>query len=73
VTGRTAGFYPSPRQYLHSEFRDEVNNNNIWGFGTEEVDELIAVYEDDLDFDTRRAALHRIDEIVREEAFYVPF
>jgi ABC-type transport system substrate-binding protein len=59
VTGRTAGFYPSPRQYLHTEFRDAVNNNNIWGFGTEEVDELIAIYEDDLDFEARRAALPR--------------
>ncbi len=42
VTGRTTGFYPQPRQYLHTEFKNATNNNNIWGFGTAEVDELIA-------------------------------
>ena len=73
MTGRTAGFYPSPRQYLHTDFKNSTNNNNIWGFGTPEVDSLITVYEDDLDFDARLAAMHRIDEIVHEEAFYIPF
>ena len=73
VTARTAGFYPSPRQYLHTDFKNAVNNNNIWGFGTEEVDALIRIYEEDLDFEARLAAMHRIDEIVYEEAFYIPF
>ena len=73
VTGRTAGLYPAPRQYLHTDFQRETNNNNIWGFGTEEVDELIQIYEEDLDFDARLDAVHRIDEIVSEEAFYIPF
>lgn len=73
VTSRTAGFYPSPRQYLHSEFKHTTNNNNIWGFGTPEVDGLIKVYEEDLDFENRLAAMYRIDEIVHDEAFYIPF
>jgi microcin C transport system substrate-binding protein len=73
ITARTASFYPGPRQYLHTEFRDANNNNNIWGFGSEEVDELIRVYEEDLDFENRVAAVHRIDEIVHDAAFYVPF
>ena len=73
VTGRTAGLYPAPRQYLHTEFQAEINNNNIWGFGSEEVDQLIQVYEEDLDFERRLEAVHRIDEIVSEEAFYIPF
>ena len=73
VTGRTAGFYPSPRQYLHTEFQATTNNNNIWGFGTPEVDSLIQVYEEDLDFEDRRDAMWRIDEIVHDEAFYIPF
>ncbi len=73
VTGRTAGLYPAPRQYLHTEFQAETNNNNIWGFGREEVDQLIQVYEEDLDFERRLEAVHRIDEIVSEEAFYIPF
>jgi microcin C transport system substrate-binding protein len=73
MTGRTAGFYPSPRQYLHTDFKNATNNNNIWGFGTEEVDELIRIYEEDLDFETRLRAMHRLDEIVHDEAFYIPF
>jgi microcin C transport system substrate-binding protein len=73
VTGRTSGFYPDPRQYLHTEFKKASNNNNIWGFGTAEVDALIRIYEDDLDFDKRLKAMHRIDEIVHDEAFYIPF
>ncbi len=73
ITGRTAGFYPAPRQYLHTEFQATTNNNNIWGFGTPEVDSLIQVYEEDLDFEDRRDAMWRIDEIVHDEAFYIPF
>ena len=73
VTGRTSSLYPVPRQYLHTEFQAETNNNNIWGFGTEEVDALIQIYEEDLDLQDRLDALHRVDEIVHEEAFYIPF
>jgi microcin C transport system substrate-binding protein len=73
VTGRTSSYYPSPRQYLHTEFKKATNNNNIWGFGTEEVDELIRIYEEDLDFEDRLKAMHRLDEIVHDEAFYIPF
>ena len=73
MTGRATGFYPEPRQYLHSEFKATTNNNNIWGFGTDEVDGLIQTYEEDLDPAARLDAMHRIDEIVHEEAFYIPF
>jgi microcin C transport system substrate-binding protein len=73
VTGRTSGFFPEPRQYLHTSFQATTNNNNIWGFGNPEVDQLIKVFEEDLDADKRRAAMWRIDEIVHDEAFYIPF
>ena len=73
LTNRTTGFYPEPRQYLHSEFKATTNNNNIWGFGTDEVDGLIETYEQNLDPDARLQAMYRIDEIVHEEAFYIPF
>ena len=73
MTNRTTGFYPEPRQYLHSEGKATTNNNNIWGFGTDEVDGLIQIYEEDLDPAARLEAMHRIDEIVSEEAFYIPF
>jgi len=73
VTGRTSSFYPDPRQYLHTDFKKTTNNNNIWGFGTPEVDSLIKIYEESLDAKERIAAMHRIDEIVHDEAFYIPF
>lgn len=73
MTGRTSGLYPQPRQYLHTEFKAKTNNNNIWGFGTAEADELIRIYEDDLDAEKRRQAMFRLDQIVHEEAFYIPF
>ena len=73
LTGRTTSYYPAPRQYLHSDFKAATNNNNIWGFGTEEVDEFVRIYEEDLDAERRLDATPRIDEIVHEEAFYIPF
>ena len=73
VTNRGAGLYPAPRQYLHTEFQAATNNNNIWGFGSPEVDELIRIYEEDLDFEDRLAAVQRMDDIVYDEAFYIPF
>jgi microcin C transport system substrate-binding protein len=73
LTSRTTAFYPGPRQYLHTSFKASTNNNNIWRFGTPEVDELIRIYEEDLDPARRREAMHRIDEIVHDEAFYIPF
>ena len=73
LTSRTTAFYPGPRQYLHTSFKATTNNNNIWGFGTPEVDELVRIYEEDLDPVKRREAMHRIDEIVHDEAFYIPF
>ena len=73
MDSRTTAFFPDPRQYLHSSFKPVTNNNNIWGFGKPEVDELIKIWEEDLDPAKRRAAMHRIDEIVRDEAIYIPF
>ena len=70
---RGGGFYPAPRQFLDTESKGGTNNNNIWGFGTAEVDSLIKIYEDDLDFEDRKAAMYRIDDIVHDEAFYIPF
>lgn len=68
-----AAFYPDPRQYLHTFFKAEVGNNNFWGFGTKEVDDLVLTYEENLDADARMAAMHKIDQIVHDEAFYIPF
>jgi microcin C transport system substrate-binding protein len=73
LTGWTSGLYPEPRQYLHTEMKKAKNNNDFWGFGTSEVDELIKTYEEDLDAAKRKAAMYKIDQIVHDEAFYIPF
>ena len=69
----TSSLYPEPRQYLHTEFKNARNNNDFWGFGTPEVDALIKIYEESLDADERRNAMWKIDQIVHDEAFYIPF
>lgn len=73
MTNRTSGFYPSPKQYLYTTYKKTTNNNDIWGFGTPAVDALIDIYESNLDFEARRKATIQIDDIVHDEAFYIPF
>ena len=73
LTGWSSSLYPEPRQYLHTEMKNATNNNDFWGFGTPEVDALIKIYEEDLDFQKRRPAMYKIDQIVHDEAFYIPF
>jgi microcin C transport system substrate-binding protein len=73
LTNRSTSFYPDPRQYLHTDFKKTTNNNDIWGFGTPEVDKLIETYEEDQNADKRREAMYKIDDIVHDEAFYIPF
>ncbi len=68
-----ASYYPDPRQYLHTYFKAEKNNNNFWGFGTKEVDADIQTYEENLDPEARMTAMHGIDQAVHDEAFYIPF
>jgi microcin C transport system substrate-binding protein len=68
----TSGLYPDPRQYLGTEFKMTTNNNDFWGFGAKEVDDLIKIYEESLDPEARKNALFKIDQIVHDEAFYVP-
>ena len=73
IMGRTAGLYPSPHQYFSTVFKESKNNNNVWAFGTAHTDSLIDVYRFDTDKERRLAAMHELDAIVQDEAFYVPF
>jgi len=73
INSMSAGFYPEPRQYLHSEFKNAKNSNAFWGFASKEVDDLIKIYEEDLDPEKRKQAMWRIDQIVHDEAFLIPF
>ena len=51
--------FPNPETALHSSLADEANNNNITGFKSERVDELLDEY--DVTFDQARRV-----EIIRE-------
>ncbi len=73
LTGWTTSLYPDPRQYLHTTFKNAKNNNDFWGYGTEETDALIKIYEESLDPKARMDAMHKIDQTVHDEAFYIPF
>jgi microcin C transport system substrate-binding protein len=73
LVSMTSGLFPEPKQYLGSEFKNAKNNNDFWGFGTSEVDGLIKTYEESLDADARKSAMYKIDQIVHDEAFYIPF
>lgn len=69
----TAGFYPDPHQYFSCDFADIKQNNNFFGYCNKEVDELINIYRFDMDKEKRLAAMRKIDEIIQDEAIYVPF
>ena len=69
----SAGFYPEPYQYFDSDFLKTVNNNNIWGFGSPRTDKLIDTYRFSMDKPARLAAMWELDEIIHDEAFYIPF
>jgi len=71
--GMSSSFYPDPRQYLGTEFKNANNNNDFWGFGTPEVDRLVKIYETSLDPEARKQAMYQIDQIVHDAAFYIPF
>jgi len=73
IMNRTAGYYPGPHQYFSSYYLDKQNNNNIWAFGDEHVDELIDIYRFGMDEQARIDAMHEIDAIIQDEAFYIPW
>jgi microcin C transport system substrate-binding protein len=67
-----SGSFPSPRQLLHSE-NVKVGTNNIFQFGTKKIDQLIDIYQFNLDETKRVKAIFQIEEIVRENAIMVLF
>ena len=69
----TAGFYPDPHQYFSSEFKDDTQNNNFWSYGNPEVDKLIDIYRFSMDKQERLDAAFKIDEIIQDDAIYIPF
>lgn len=73
IIGWTTGLFPSPHAYFGSVYTETKNNNNTWAFGTAYTDSLIDVYRYDTDKQRRLTAMHELDAIIQDEAFYVPF
>lgn len=69
----SASFYPEPHQYFSSEFLKTTNNNNFWAFGRPDTDKLINTYRFSMDRQARLDAMWTLDQIIHDEAFYLPF
>lgn len=66
----TGILFPNPESSFHSKYADLPNNNNIWGFKNDEVDEILERYPMMFDHLERVEAVRRIDEIVTAEHLY---
>jgi len=73
IISQTTDFYPDPHQYFHSSFVPTTNNNNIFAFGNARADELIEIYQYGRTDQERIEAMHELDALIQDEAFYIPF
>ena len=55
--------YPNPETSLKSELADQNDNNNVWGFKSDRVDELLPEYDACFDQNRRIEIIREIDGI----------
>ena len=55
--------YPNPETSLKSELADQNDNNNVWGFKNDRVDELLPEYDTCFDQERRIEIVREIDGI----------
>ncbi len=72
IISMTAGLFPEPEQYFHSDHAKTMSNNNFASYSNPEMDQQIKIYKEDLDIKKRKAAMNRIEELIRDEGFYIP-
>ena len=58
--------YPNPETSLKSELADQNDNNNVWGFKSDRVDELLMEYDVCFDQKRRVEIIQEIDGIFAE-------
>ena len=58
--------YPNPETSLKSELADQNDNNNVWGFKSDRVDELLPEYDACFDQERRIEIIREIDGIVSD-------
>jgi len=73
ITIRTAGLHPSPLQFFHSKFAGMTKTNNITAYANPVADKLIDTYEYDLNANKRLQAMYKLDALINDEAFIIPF
>ena len=61
--------YPNPETSLKSSLADQKNNNNIYGFKSDRVDELLPLYDIEFDHNKRVQIIQEIDSIVIEARY----
>ena len=61
--------YPNPETSLKSSLADQKNNNNIYGFKSDRVDELLPLYDTEFDHEKRVEIIREIDSIVVESRY----
>ena len=59
--------FPNPETSMKSSLADQNNNNNIWGFKSDRVDELLKEYDVAFDIKERVKIIREIDGIWAEE------
>ena len=58
--------YPNPESMFHSALADQKNNNNMYGFKSDRVDELLPLYDVEFDHKKRVKIIQEIDSIIVE-------
>ena len=61
--------YPNPESMFKSTLADQKNNNNMYGFKSERVDELLPIYDTEFDHDKRVKIIQEIDSIIVESRY----
>lgn len=69
----SAGIYPAPEQIFHSDYAEKTNTNNLFSYGTRRMDKLLEIYQKNLNFKKRLKAVYEIEDIIKDEAFFIPF
>jgi microcin C transport system substrate-binding protein len=73
IVSQTTELFPEPHQYFASVFAESKNNNNFWGFANSRADSLIDLFRFSMEDAERMQAMHDLDALIQDEAFYVPF
>lgn len=71
ILSRSGGYYPDPEQFFHSSFGKTKGNNNVFGYINSKADQLIEVYNRDLDFKKRQKALYELDDLIHDDAILI--